>query len=120
MRSTRKLSRGILVVLIVGVAVVGAACRREDPRVRNLAVGISKDSVYAVMGGPTLDTPNAYLVKGQYIEALLYRREGVGGPRDSLSRRDLTPVILINGSLAGWGWSFWDSVAGANGIPVPR
>ena len=46
------------------------------------------------------------------------RREGVEGPSDSLGRRDFTPVVVVDGKLTGWSWQHWDSVAGANKIPV--
>jgi hypothetical protein len=118
MRFPTRVFSNLLPVLVLVLSMAVTACRREDPRVRNLSEGISKDSAIAVMGGPSMDAPESYLVSGQYIEAMLYRREGMGGPRDSLRRNDLTPVIVINGSLAGWGWKFWDSVAGAHGIPT--
>jgi hypothetical protein len=32
--------------------------------------------------------------------------------------RNMEPVIVIDGKLAGWGWSYWDSLAAAHKIPV--
>jgi hypothetical protein len=70
------------------------------------------------MGGSPPEQPYSYLVDGQFIEAMIYRRDGAEGPIDSLDRGDLTPVILVDGKLTGWGWEHWDSVAGAHRIEV--
>mgnify|MGYP001281244852 CR=1 FL=1 len=98
------------------IAVVG--CERGDPRIKDLTTGIGKDSVQAVMDGPPT-TVEPYLVNGQYIEGLFYPRPGKS---DSASRqpRQMTPVVLIDAKLVGWGWDFWDSLAAANRIPVPE
>jgi hypothetical protein len=95
-----------------------ASCRREDPRVKNLTIGIPKDSALSVMDVKPTEHGQAYLMGGKYIEAFLVRREGVEGPTDSLSRKDFTPVVVVDGKLTGWSWKHWDSVAGANQIPV--
>lgn len=91
----------------------------EDPRVTNLAQGISKDSAMAVMGGPPGDLPEVYLKSGRLIETYMFRRETAPmGSLASLTRENLTPVVLLDGTLSGWGWDHWDSVAAANQITV--
>lgn len=106
---TRLLIAAASLVLVSG-------CTKDDPRLRDLGVGISKDSVFAVMGLPDTERGEAYLMNGQYIEAFVVRKEGVEGPRDSLGRKQMTPVVVVGGKVTGWGWDHWDSVAGANGI----
>ncbi len=110
-RRTRLLIAAASLVLVSG-------CTKDDPRLQNLGVGISKDSVFAVMELPDTERGEAYLINGQYIEAFVVRLPGVEGPRDSLSRKQMTPVVVIGGTVTGWGWDHWDSVAGANGIEV--
>jgi len=93
-----------------------AACERADARLENLTAGISKDSAVAVMGAqPKRIDP--YLNNGQYIEAMYFPRAGKTDSA-SLTDRKMSPVVVINQKLAGWGWPFWDSVAAANSIPV--
>ncbi len=107
--------RSLGAVGLVGLVAL-AGCERGDPRVARLSVGMGKDSVLAVMEGkPTAIEP--YLINGQYIEGMFYARPGNA---DSAKRasRNMTPVILVNGKLIGWGWDQWDSVAGANKIPL--
>lgn len=107
-------------LLLLTVAVFAVGCRKEDPRVQNLGVGISKDSAMIAMELPTTQRPSAWLVNGQYIETFEVRYPGVEGPRDSLSRKQITPLVLIGGKVAGWGWKYWDSVGQANGIPTAK
>ncbi len=106
----------------VGIAALAsllalAACERADSRLERLTVGIGKDSVIAVMNGEKPKRVDPYLNNGQYLEAMLYPRQG---KTDSASTadRNMTPVVVINGKLAGWGWNYWDSAATANHIPV--
>jgi len=105
-------------LLALGTLVAAGACERPDARLEKLAVGISKDSVLAIMGGQPART-DAYLNQGQYIQALYFPPQG-SAPPDSGQDRTMSPVILIGaaGKVTGWGWSYWDSVAAANKIQV--
>lgn len=106
-------------LLIAATALVlTAACAREDARLKSLGVGISKDSAFIVMELPAEERGEAYLIDGQYIEAFVVRKPGVQGPRDSLTREQATPVVVIGGQVTGWGWDHWDSVAAAHSIEV--
>ena len=108
-------ARSLLVVAMGSLAMLG--CRAdEDARLKGLTAGISKDSALSVIGVQSGERSAAYLVSGQLIEAMMIRREGVEGPLDSLSRQQYAPVVIIGGKLAGWGWTYWDSVSGANNI----
>ncbi len=105
---------------LVAVAVVTMiGCERGDRRLKDLTVGISKDSASAVMGGVAPKRTDPYLYQGQYIETMFYPRIGKTDPED-LEDRKMSPLVVVNGKLAGWGWNFWDSVASANGIPVAK
>ena len=107
-------ARTLVAVALGALAMVG--CSKEDARLENLTTGITKDSALAVLGVGSGERPASYLVKGQTIEALMIRREGVEGPLDSLPRTDYNPVVIINGTLAGWGWKYWDSVSQEIGL----
>jgi hypothetical protein len=104
--------------LASALLLIASGCAKVDPRVKALGVGIPKDSALAVMELSPTDLGEAYLIDGQYIEAYVVRMPGVEGPRDSLSRDQLTPVVVIDGKVTGWGWAHWDSVAGLKKIAV--
>lgn len=109
--------RKTAVPLLILAGMVLGGCRGEDPRLANLSAGLPKDSVLQVMGPPSA-TPKAYLMGGKYIEFILFRTDGKTGPIDGLARGSLTPLVIVDGSLTGWGWAFTDSVASDNRIRV--
>jgi hypothetical protein len=108
-------ARTLLAVAIGSLVVLG--CSSEDARLKDLSEGITKDSAMAVLGVRAGERPAAYLVKGKMIEATMIRRPGVEGPLDSLTRKQYSPVVIIDGKLAGWGWKYWDSVGKEIGLP---
>lgn len=109
------LRRPLLAALVL---VALSACTRKDARLELLSAGISKDSVIAVMGGDPPSKVAPYLVNGHYIETLYFTQPGAGTDSASLADRSLSPAVLVDGKLMGWGWKSWDSIAGANKIVV--
>lgn len=64
--------------------------------------------------GTKPDRAEAYLTGGQMIEGLFYGRPGADSgttPEDKL-----TPVVLIDGKVTGWGREAWDKVAAGHNI----
>jgi hypothetical protein len=108
-------ARILLAVTISSLAVLG--CAKEDARLKDLNAGITKDSAIAVLGVRAGERPAAYLFKGKMIEVMMIRLPGVEGPLDSLTRKQYSPVVVVDGKLAGWGWKFWDSVSKDIGRP---
>ena len=88
--------------LLVASGLVLGACKAKDARLESLAVGIPKDSAIKVMGG-TPQRTDPYLTNGQYLEAMYFPMQGKTGP-DAVTDRKMSPVIAIDGKLAGWGW----------------
>ena len=102
-----------------------------DKNIKQLTPGIARDSVLKILAlGSTPaagdSTPNVYreeryLYNGQWITMLLYTNTGKNEGVDSVPERQLTPVVLRNDTLTGWGWEHHDSVALANHIAIkPR
>jgi hypothetical protein len=102
---------------LLSLVIAAAGCEREDARLKKLTVGISKDSAVSAMGAKP-DRTEPYLVHAQYIQTLFFARPG---KTDSGSRalRKMAPVVTIGDKVVGWGWPYWDSVAGKNGIVIP-
>lgn len=111
------------VVVTALAAGVLAAC--GDSRVKDLTAGISRDSTFAIMGTtptaadsiPNIHERGVYLIDGSMYEVLLFPRDGDAHKGESLDDKEVTPLVFADGSLSGWGWSYWDSVATANKIP---
>ncbi len=90
-----RLARMAALALLVAVM----SCEREDSRLKNLTVGISKDSAISTMGTKP-DRIEQYLVHSQYIQTLFYVR---AGKTDSISKalRKMAPIVTINEKVAG-------------------
>ncbi len=97
------------------VAISSTAC--GDSRLGKLSAGISRDSVNVVMGDSPHRTEN-YLTEGKLWDVLYYAGKGQA-VSDSVELRKLAPVVLADGVLVGWGWSFWEAEAARLRIEVP-
>jgi hypothetical protein len=98
--------------LVLAAALAG--CSSGDARFKQLTVGISKDSALKVMGAAQVRA-DGYLIDGKSLEVLYF---APAGSTDSLSDREMSPLVAVNGQLIGWGWETLDSVAAATKIPV--
>ena len=116
--TTRRLAIGGAAAL----AVVLGAC--SDARIGKLTAGISRDSALKVINdGSKGDSlawvykQETYLVDGKLINVLFYNKDGIKQESDSaLATDDQTPIVTVAGTVTGWGWTHYDSVAKANNI----
>ncbi|MGH7559714.1 MAG: hypothetical protein ACRENB_01710 [Gemmatimonadales bacterium] len=103
--------------VVLGLAACGP---RADRRLERLSSGISVDSTLKVMGVDQANRTDAYLVQGKSVQALYFARPGASDSAD-LADRKMSPVVVIDGKVVGWGWEKWDSLAGVYQIQVaPR
>jgi len=109
-------ARPISVAMCVALSAVLLACGGSDTRFQKLTVGISRDSALKLIGVEKPARVDPFLVSGHYIEAMYYAKPGADTV--GLADRKMSPVVLVDGKLVGWGWKAWDSVAGANKIAV--
>ena len=114
------------------IALTVAGC--SDSRLEKLSTGISRDSALAIINeGTTGDSlarvynETSYLLpnkKGNVLltNVLFYDRRGRKQSDDpNLSPDATTPIVISDGKVIGWGWTYYDSLAKANNIPVtPR
>ena len=120
-------------VLMVFVVLLLGGCASSSAKVRGLnrtalnrlSVGMTKDQVLATMGTQTYKAnigggfaggeliTNPYRSEthlandGETIEVLMYYTD-VKNRDGAITDDELTPVVLKNSLLIGWGWSFWD------------
>ena len=115
--------------LVTTAAALSLLAGCGDANIRKLNAGITRDSVLKVLalGSTATDSmPNVYreeryLHDGQWITMLLYTNTGKKEGVETIPEDELTPVVLRNDTLTGWGWEHHDSVARANNIVIkPR
>ena len=125
LRTIQRFGAGV----VAGVALTTTACK--DSRLDKLTTGISRDSVLAIINeGTTGDSlarvyrQESYLLpnlKGNVHVAniLFYNKRGekeLDNPK--LSAEATTPIVVSDGKVIGWGWTYYDSLAKANNIPL--
>jgi hypothetical protein len=119
-----RIVRRLTSALAAGAATLLAAC--GDARIDKLSTGISRDSVLAIInegaGGDSLARvykQETYLLNGRMTDVLFYNKQGIKQREDSTLAADKQmPIVLVDGKVTGWGWTYYDSVAKANNIPV--
>lgn len=110
------MSRAVLRSVVLGTLLLTTAC--GDSRLKNLSIGIDRDSVAAVMGSDAPHRSESYLLEGRFWEIFYYTRGDAAGS-DSLPWRELSPVVLADSKVAGWGWDYWEREAARLNITVP-
>jgi len=73
--------------------------------------------VLSIMGVEKAQRIDPYLVGGEYIEAMYFAKLGKADSA-SVVDRNMSPVVVVDGKLVGWGWKQWDSIAESKKIPV--
>ena len=124
MRPTPRM-RVASISLATGVLVLLSAC--EDRRVRQLEVGMSKDSVVKLVGvgAPKGDTlPNVYRHNQYFVDSKLFdiylfdekNRKAWLDPE--VTDNELIPLVLVDGKLVGTGWGYMDEVTNKYRIQI--
>ena len=120
---------------LAATVLFAAACGSSDlggDRLKAIKTGDTRAKVAEVMGnGPLASTSSAdstrmmqgyrlqrYITNGTTHEILWYR-EAPGSIEDSLVASLVTPIVIVGDTVVGWGWSFFNKYASANGLPNP-
>jgi hypothetical protein len=99
---------------------------RNRQRLSGLEIGMTKSDVQRVMGTDTTSVreygrstqviPSPYKTatvqtdRGQVLEVLYYYTGDLQGDPRGVRPDDITPVVLTNGRVSGWGSDFFESV----------
>lgn len=110
MRRSSALTAATLVLVLVLTA-----C--GDARLKNLTIGMARESVDIVMETPTPHRSETYLTEGHLWHVLMYSQDETAA--DSIAWRELSPVVLSDGKVTGWGWDWWEKKAAELRIAVP-
>ena len=111
-------------VSVLQVLALGALAACADARIQKLSTGISRDSLLRILAAegagadslPHVYRAERYLIKGQMLEVFFYTKTDAKTGRDSVPEKKLTPIVLRDGKVGGWGWTYFDSLAKADSI----
>lgn len=105
-------------IALLVLALCGCATTQDALRIKNrenllrLSIGINKFQVLQTMGTETVGTVNnPYRVEtpidkdGQLLEVLFYHTD-IRKKDKVISEDELTPIVLKDNTLIGWGWAF--------------
>jgi hypothetical protein len=131
-------TRGLLTCFAAVTCALLAACGDRTPEVgaatlRQVANGIHADSLYRIIGTGPLQPATAaeslqvdrgfrrsrYFVNGVSYDVIWYRE--VPAPVDSaIDVATVSPVLLRNDTVQGWGWKYFDQASAAINVPNPK
>ncbi len=109
-------SRTFRLLAVAALVIALGAC--GDRRLKDLSTGINRDSVAVVMGTETPHRSESYLMEGKFWEIFYYAEPGVPAS-DSVAWRELSPVVIADGGVVGWGWKYWETEAGRLKVQLP-
>ena len=99
-------------------------CACGDASIKKLSTGITRDSLLKIVGQgsttgdslPHVYRTERYLLSGKMTDVYFYIPTDQKSPADSVAEKELTPIVLTDGKVSGWGWTYFDSLAKANKI----
>jgi len=117
----QKIAMAIFTSLLLAGCVTTAQVRGENRQnLMHLSVGLNKQDVLKVMGTETKKTDvgsvitnpyrtEMYKVNNNTFELLLYYTD-LKKSDGAITDDELTPIIIKNGKVDGWGWSYWNNI----------
>ncbi len=133
MKTSKLRSSFLTATLLVAAGLLGGcvtttfedAQRMNREKLLRLSPGMSKEQVLEIMGtrstvltGPLgekageINNPyrtELYRSAGQVFELLLYYTDTKSAD-NAVTDDELTPLVLVDGKLDGWGWSYWNDL----------
>lgn len=117
MRGSAIFFLAILIMSLVGCATVDKIITRNRESLARLSLGMTKAEVLQTMGTKTIlpyaarRINNPYRIEtlkgkdGKMHEVLFYYTD-IKKDDTNITDDELTPIVLTDGLVAGWGWSF--------------
>lgn len=131
----KKLKIFVLLIIVLFFLILMSCTSLDKVRVKNrqslsfLTIGMSKSQVLQIMGYETIVTPDTgycttlfatkhinnpyrtelYRLKDDTYEILFYYTD-IKKRDDVITDDELTPIIIKNGKLDGYGWMYWNDL----------
>lgn len=107
----------LLLIFMTGCQSINAVRSQNRERLMNLSPGMTKNQVLSIMGvnnvwATKINNPyrtEFYRKNGHTFEVLLYYTD-LKSLDGAITDDELTPIIILDGKLDGWGWTYWESL----------
>ena len=148
MNVARQILIGLCIAATTSCAPPGGVRARNQENLIKLSLGMTKAEVLEVMGTETITTvepaayipiygwallpalrgrvPNPYRTEmsrtsdGTPVLIIFYLTDERAGPMSGTADEDLTPLVLENDRLVGWGWNYLERNVGRYRIQLQR
>ncbi|TXH48363.1 MAG: DUF3192 domain-containing protein [Cellvibrionales bacterium] len=117
--------KNILVSFFLIMALSGCVSTSEiraenRQKLTSLSPGMSKEEILSIMGTKTIKADTGVVVTNPYrtemyksnghaFELLLYYTD-IQKADGAITDDELTPLVMKDGKLDGWGWSYWNDI----------
>lgn len=91
--------------ILQGCAGYGAIAEKNNSNLLKLDIGETKSRVLEIMGNPHKN--EKYQIENRNYDVWFYRTAHT--PDYSETDDEFTPVVIIDGKVAGWGRNFYDN-----------
>ncbi len=109
-----------LAFLVIGCASMNQIRAQNREKLLLLSPGMSKGEVLSAMGRKTITSEfgdvinNPYRTEmyrtGEHTLELLFYYTDMKKADGAITDDELTPIIILDGKLDGWGWSYWENL----------
>ena len=108
-----------LFIILSGCASLSGLRSENRANIMSLSPGMDKSEVTKIMGNESYSTiagtisnpyrSELYRTQVGIVEVLMYYTD-LKASDDAITDDELTPVVLIDGKVDGWGWTYWDNM----------
>lgn len=92
-------------IIIQSCAQYGAIAEKNNSNLLKLEIGDAKSKVLKIMGNPHKN--EKYQIENSIYDVWFYRTAHT--PDDRETDDEFTPIVIIDGKVAGWGRNFYDN-----------
>ena len=119
MMMMRSLIIVVFLAFLTGCSGLSQVRADNRERLNGLSAGMSRQEVLDTMGTETIEAQGSVITNpyrtemhrtgGHVVELLLYYTD-IQKQDGAITDNELTPLVVIDGELDGWGWSHWNDV----------
>lgn len=109
----------ISLTLLAGCSGLSQVRADNREKLNGLSAGMSKQEVLNIMGTETTQAQGSVITNpyrtemhrsSEHVFEILFYYTDIQKKDGAITDNELTPLVVIDGKLDGWGWSHWENV----------